>query len=353
MTQININNNSHYFYRVLFTFFIALAHSGFISNDSRSLYLGVDYFFVVSGFFIAMAAESKSVSTYEYTLSRIKKLWPHVIFSFILLLFVNGGLNPLELTHSFLFHITEVIPGAYFLNAPGILGEYVYAYNFPIWYLTILILCGGVVHYFIKEHKNLFLATAPFLVAIFYGVIRKECPSFNSGNRFGYFCDAYILRGSAGLMGGGVIFYLIKDVNNYKKRIYYLARIIEAFVLFSIVYMIFFMGNSKKDIIIIIFLYMLVYLGFFYKDDSCNELKSKILKYTNDLMYPVYLNHIVVKNIIYKAGVLRYFDNRNLQIVFYFACTIIFSAITNFILKIILKFYLQIKERMIEEESQK
>ena len=97
--------------------------------------------------------------------------------------------------------------------------------------------------------------------------------------------------------------------------------------------MIFFMGNSKKDIIIIIFLYMLVYLGFFYKDDSCNELKSKILKYTNDLMYPVYLNHIVVKNIIYKAGVLRYFDNRNLQIVFYFFSNHIYHIIYIYILQ--------------------
>lgn len=50
--KIDIENNTAYLHRILFTFIIALGHSGLVAIDHQSYYLGVDYFFIISGFMV-------------------------------------------------------------------------------------------------------------------------------------------------------------------------------------------------------------------------------------------------------------------------------------------------------------
>ena len=81
---MSIDRNSHYLWRIIFTYMIVLGHSGIISNEHASAYIGVDYFFIVSGFFLSESVRCRDESTTAYTHRRIQKLWPHVLFSFFL-----------------------------------------------------------------------------------------------------------------------------------------------------------------------------------------------------------------------------------------------------------------------------
>ncbi len=142
---MDIKRNSHYFYRIVFTFLIFLGHSGFVSIDTKSLYIGVDYFFIISGFFLTRTAEEHGYSVLNYTVRRIKKFWPHQILSFILLL-ILASLGQHSLSYfikKMILHYNEYIPGAYYVTDYSVANEL--SYNFPVWYLSVLVLMGGVV----------------------------------------------------------------------------------------------------------------------------------------------------------------------------------------------------------------
>ena len=86
---VDIKINSHYFWRIFFAVVIVLGHTGgdygWIRTDNTSTYIGVDYFYIMSGLFLARSVCMRNESATEYSLRRVIKLWPHAIFSFLIL----------------------------------------------------------------------------------------------------------------------------------------------------------------------------------------------------------------------------------------------------------------------------
>lgn len=78
--EIDIKNNSNYFWRIIFTFFIAYIHSAY-RMYTNGWYLCVDFFFFSSGFVLAMSRET---DTLKYIWRRTKKLWPHLFLSYVM-----------------------------------------------------------------------------------------------------------------------------------------------------------------------------------------------------------------------------------------------------------------------------
>ena len=82
--------NSNYIWRILFTFLIVLGHSGYVNISHASYYIGVDYFFIISGLMIAYSVDrGAEMSTLDYTIKRIRKLYPHLILSFLCFFFIT------------------------------------------------------------------------------------------------------------------------------------------------------------------------------------------------------------------------------------------------------------------------
>ena len=50
--------NSNYLWRIVFTGMIAIGHSGIVDISHASYYMGVDYFFVLSGFLMVLRSAS-------------------------------------------------------------------------------------------------------------------------------------------------------------------------------------------------------------------------------------------------------------------------------------------------------
>lgn len=138
---MDIKRNSHYIWRIFFTIFVSLGHSGWMRTDITSSYIGVDYFFIISGFFLADAVMKREELTWEYTRRRIIKLWPHVLFSFIIIFLFNHGASLAGNGKRLLLHFFEIIPGMYYVQDYSLVNEYML--NFPTWYLSCLILIGG------------------------------------------------------------------------------------------------------------------------------------------------------------------------------------------------------------------
>lgn len=296
---MKIENNSHYLYRILFTIFIFMGHAGFFNTQGKSYYIGVEYFFITSGFFIAYTVETKHYEVGKYIVNRIRKFWPHQLLSFLmmwLLISFQVGQFLFSLEQFFL-HLTEFLPCTYFISSyyNPIAGNT--GWNFPTWYLSELLIWGSIIYYMLKKHREFFIAIAPMVICISYAVIVINNPILNSGTRFGDFINTFDLRAIGSITGGAVVFYIVRSIKRfeYKTIFYVIARILELFILITALWMIFSWDNQGKDIVIVFMLYLLEIIGFLYRDDKmAMVVNNKYTHYLNDLMFPVYLNHMFV-----------------------------------------------------------
>ncbi|SDB67355.1 acyltransferase [Butyrivibrio sp. INlla16] len=297
-----IRNNSHYLWRVFFTIFVSLGHSGLINVSTTSSYIGVDYFFIISGFFLAYSITITNETTLQYTRKRIIKLWPHVLLSYIVLFLFNDTHFTVSSVKRCLLHLPEIIPGAYFLSDFSLTNEYMF--NYPIWYLSCLLIIGGVVHYGYSKHREALIALSPFIISVIFAYMIHNLQSFNSGDTVGIMLNIYYLRSFAEMLCGVMVFELVSKNEHVYKPIYYIIyRFIEICLGTLIIYLSLTQGNTKMDGFIVIFIILLCYSGFRYPQRTSNRKIIKVIKWFSDLMYPVYLNHIFIFGACRKWGI--------------------------------------------------
>ena len=284
--------NSNYVWRIVFTFTIVLGHSGLVDISHASYYIGVDYFFIISGFFLAKGS-GKNGDTIKYTINRIKKLYPHVILSFIIF-FVwcyKSADNMLDIIRGLVYHLNQIVPMLY-LILPGAEGETNYL-NFSTWYISVLLICGILVHYLYTKHRELTVSViAPLVVLFGYAYMGKM--SFNTGDQVGLFLNSYYVRGFAGMYMGVLIYEAVMQLRKipFSRLAYILFHVIEYISFGLLLWIIRYCGNNANDIYFVGLISLGILMSFMY--EAKIDLIMKKMKWLNDLMYPVYLNHLFV-----------------------------------------------------------
>lgn len=129
--------------RIIFTFFIILMHGEYLIRDIaservfRGGYIGVEFFFIVSGYFLARSIEKGEIKTKSYLQSRLKRLYPHYILSITLMAVIVGYqyLDWQLLSQTYFEHvimIQNMVSCNLYLNG-------------PLWYVTYLIIIGTMI----------------------------------------------------------------------------------------------------------------------------------------------------------------------------------------------------------------
>ena len=112
-----MKNNAIQFWRYLFTCLICILHfeTQYFSGEQPFFlcgYLGVEFFFILSGFFMVKHAERSQETALEYTWGRIKRFYPDLLISWILIMlnlaWVNGY-GPLDTWREIISHIWEYL----------------------------------------------------------------------------------------------------------------------------------------------------------------------------------------------------------------------------------------------------
>lgn len=114
--------NSNFLWRVAFTFMIVLTHCSYIDRSNTSYYIGVDYFFIISGLMIVYGIDIKGniKTTFEFTMERIKKLYPHIFLSntiFFIWVVKNDSFK--SIIQCFIGYLYQFIPMMYFVMPDG------------------------------------------------------------------------------------------------------------------------------------------------------------------------------------------------------------------------------------------
>ena len=208
-------NNSISIWRIFFAYVIAAFHFLNAYGYSTSLYLATDFFFIVSGYLLAYEIESdKWKSSYDMLFSKIKKYYPHYIFSLLVALSLSLflGKGPEIKNKSLLLEV-------FMLQMSGM--NLTTLINVPTWYLSVLLISSFIYYYIYKNYKK---ALIEFVIPMFLLIVGAwfyrtyGCLSHSTlGNdiTIGVWWNRPLLIG-CGMMGIGI---LIFNYQNNRKHV--------------------------------------------------------------------------------------------------------------------------------------
>ena len=206
--------------KFMFSLMIAVFHFwDYYGKRPRGGFIGVEFFFIVSGFLLISKHSmlNEQISPAEYTWGKVKKYYPHYIFSYLILFFglnlISGGITFKKLINSFFNHFSQL----FMLHGTILSDESTHIHNGPTWYLSPLLLVGYVLWALLNRNKKTALQAAPIVSFWIYAYMSYTIGTTNiwRPHVFGVFNYA-ILRGAAG-MSLGIIVYQLKEHLSAKK----------------------------------------------------------------------------------------------------------------------------------------
>lgn len=281
-------NHAINFLKLFFLAVIVLHHSGIaLPVTIYRGYIGVEFFFIVSGYFLYKTYIKKASMTLPvYAQKRFSKLYPHYLFSFAAMaIFYN--ITHTEYDKSFLAVSSEIL----MLQNTGIFTNG--GINYPCWYLSVLMFASLLVYGFFRiSNKPVRIIFSIVCISATYSYIfatRLRLETFSTVSIF------YLpfWRGVAGILLGALACEIQKALSDsFFERGVWLTRIIECASFIGIA-SIFFIDYPAD--LIVTFLTFVLIIAVSSPYSVINKLSDNIVfKWLIKYEYAIFLNHALV-----------------------------------------------------------
>ncbi len=291
-------------------------------------YLGVDFFFVLSGFFLMKHFERYEGSNncaaeaaMQYTFERYKRIIPHYIFTcilaLILTLYMDGHLSVLDWIQNGMWELLM-------LEAFGMTENLMIG---PGWYCSALLIAGFVIYYFLSKFKKTYLYfVAPFSFMGIFAWMMNQFGHLNRWLQYDTVISTGVLRGFAEI-GLGCICYKIAGVILCKKKVsIWQSTLLEVICVIIILYTIRFQGLSRSDFSCVLFMAILI-TSLFIKNSLWSRFFNHwLFKYMGKISMAVFLNHMILGKIDWSQ---LFHVSWNTSFLFYVFFVILFSCLST------------------------
>lgn len=211
------------FWKFTFAILIVTLHSAYLPGAGEDTYfrggsIGVEFFFVVSGFFMAKNAEkvdgyqSLADETWRFLLKRVKTFFPYMCMSCVAALiaktlFYHGGL--LKLIKNGVAGLSEVL----LLKATGFGDTF---FNNPTWYLSAMVCSMAVLYPLILKYRKIFTRIAcPLLAFFLLGYLQQTYGQFRNPDLWDGLFRKGTIRGFAEIAFGVVCYEICSWISTY------------------------------------------------------------------------------------------------------------------------------------------
>lgn len=336
---LRMKNYQIEFWRYFFTCVICMLHfeAAYFTDGSQPVfkcgYLGVEFFFILSGFFLMKHLDKKEENAIGYTIGRIQRLYPNLVLSWIFLICNIAYFNHYSFTdilREIKLHVWEYL----LMNITGITWDIL---NGPTWYLSALIIAGYFVYWVAKWNRKAFLeCIAPLIIILVYFWYIPMGEGLDYHLHIGRIFYAGIERAFGGLCIGCITYklsnYLISK--NLRGGIF---TLIECAVIVAILDVVFYgEKNSGNFLVLLAFPILIVieYNGLSYLSKLLNR---KIFGFLGKSCMSIYVNQVFIIGIFqrYFARHKGFFQD---GILFLLLITI-FGIMVNYILEFCIEKY--------------
>lgn len=227
------------FLRVVFTLEIVVHHTmKSLGVDNRG-WLGVEFFFILSGFFLAYSC-NKNCSMLDFIHKKIVRFIPLIVAGSLLNILYQQNIN-----------VSRFLSAVFFLPGTGLVSRH--SDLGPAWYLAVLF--WGLIFYFYvikncSEHsRNLIFGVLTFFASIAWihgaSVQWGDFQTLGNKGTIGYLFNMSFIRGIMNIgLGYFIAIYFMQVTHNLNKKAsnlkwYLIFGMIESFILIYSILMIF------------------------------------------------------------------------------------------------------------------
>lgn len=295
--------------RFIMTLCVAVLHFsedyGFVGIFNGG-YLGVDFFFVIGGFYLANHyVREKDNSSFlpmkkatNFVKHRVKKIYYPYIFSLIIMIIFLLKDNNWSLLwlKNYLYDVKWQFIFLHYLGAgvPFTMRS--------IWYLSVYIFLLYTVYFFLAYNEDFFVGVSPILSVLSLIYIYVNYGTLSMQGTYNIWISGGVLRGFAEMCLGVYIFYTIDEKNlestfhNKSGNVIYWAKYILAIY---IIYLMQKYGFDSNDFWILFLIIVYIRLSYVRHDEF---IKSKYIKnvitWLGNISLWIYLLHLVVSKVL-------------------------------------------------------
>lgn len=263
----------------------------------RGGYIGVEFFFIVSGYFLMRQIDSGRTEASLNGLriavvSRFKKIAPYMLPTF-LVLFAMAHLK-WQGVSALLADLAKSLYEILLLCMMGTI-EACPLYNPPIWYCSALLICVVIIYAVAKNYRDLFIKVlAPIAIVVIYSYLLLWFGDLNTITDKAGVLYTGILRGLAAMCIGACLFDLVGKRDDARPSTGVLMPACASVALLAFV-VVASWRSSILDGLSVLALAVLIYIAF-TSPRLANAFSSPAFAFLGRLSLPLYINQwIVVK----------------------------------------------------------
>ena len=321
------------FLRFFFMLQICLWHYSSCVGLMTHGYLAVEFFFILSGFLMYRSFRKNcNKLILDYVGANIKRFFPKILFAFILFGIPTFYAVILESPEKIINDLS-LLSGIGFLKGSGI--------NSPIWYISVLIVGGGLIYSSLKNFNK--IATDflfPLITLLVYTYLLNEngysLEMWGTNNGF----HLPFWRGIAGMCLGCIIskVFMLKEISFQTKFIKHL-NVLFVFALMGCIYSVFSIKHYDGYVILC---FIIIILSCFLQNSIINKLIfQKIWLKMGSLSLDMFILHAYVLRFIYKAENMNILQKDSVvNLLYYIPLLLVMSYLFDFTYRKYIKRYM-------------
>ncbi len=309
--------------KLLFMLIIVVYHSGYFYDHFQRGYMAVELFFMISGYMLMRTLRNKpQLTTGAYYRNRLVKLYPHYLFSFLVMFLATSVYRAGTISWSMLL---RSLPEMLMVQNLGIFPGGV---NYPCWYLPVLVY-GGMLVFFLGRslsRKWFCILGTICSIAVYSFILSLTGGKMETFARVGIFYLPF-WRGVAGLFCGAILYELHELLQNVFQKYSTAFRVIELSGLVGAIGLMFCHSVFDGPILISIF-FLLLSVG---SEKSILEQWSQCHFVSGAIQYEyaVFLNHAFVISMVGKVIVARFDPSPVLKLTILLVALVGYSIVTE------------------------
>lgn len=329
------------FYRFLFSLAVCVFHFRKYAPPSRTLgfpfdsgYIAVEFFFLLSGIFLAQSAQrkqdlslrEKADASIGYFFQRYRRLYPHYLFTILCMAVIRiFVIKNLTVGKWLSTGISEIL----MIQSAGT-GKQL---SFVFWFSSAMIMASFLCYFLRVWNASVCNIFFPFVSVGIYSSLLQKYASFNVTFSFSFLFSDGFWRALAGIMLGCMCYEVIRYLKKYdltgRKKLF---TVIEILLLSTILVLLYLPRYREKNYTLLLLFAAFLVIIFSQTSYLTDLLNNRFSQYLGKISYAVYLNQIPAYTVIFS----RFPADENTSMlwatVIYLAIVICLSVFTTWLM---------------------